>query len=307
MTDRQILDRITSQNNATVALEDVTWKIKKQLDTTLENLLEEQIPQDRNYSQYDWSASKLLKGGKFADTVYSNMTNDTANTARKIMVTGVLSTHFDGLVIGKRTKKLFKKNPCDLKRHKLDGIPLEMAYYCLNDVLYIFGRHRETDTPRKSWLSFEGWNHFVDDKGYYFEGITPEDMIKDSEAAENEYGWGKEWRPDDNLLQVAVERAKKSERLSMFTYPIVDLDATDDGVTREITVSPGGPKEHHWDRKVTLRQAVSSFNSAHSTWWQAPCFNILSRIGSGICSSRRLSARRIRRGTDSPTVFGRKP
>lgn len=238
--------------------------INDQLNHTLYNLVAA-IPNNTRedpYSSHTWSANQLLKEGRFAEPVDNPLMKDASKSARMIMTTGVLASHFNGMVIGKRTKKLFGSNPCDLKRDKLHGIPMEMASYCLSGVLYIFGKFKETDTPRKSWESFTGWEHFVD-HSETFELLSPQDMVRDSESSQMKYGWDKVWKPDDNLAKAAVESVKTGDRFSMFTYPVVNLDKTDDQVLQEITDSPGGPNQHHYDKPRPLVEAVSLFNSTH--------------------------------------------
>lgn len=233
------MKQIKIENQAREAVRKGFDHIIDKLNDIATSVLEKkpQNSKDDPYSSHDDSVVKLFKGGIFADATSSNITKETADSVLHVATTAIIQVHWPGLVIGKRSKDLFGKKACDVKQGHLDGVPEEFRTYCRDGTAYIFANHTSTSTPREKWQNVaDGFEGFADEKNRdTFNGVNPWTIIDDSQKSQDLYGWNKQWNPDEDTMKLLLEKNKKKEQISMFSYPIVDLDKADSDSPAEIT------------------------------------------------------------------------
>lgn len=230
---RKIIDHFYSNDELAVRVSNTFDETAKQIGNLAVQVLEDtpKNSKDTPYSSFDYSAVHLLKGGSFADSIEAKKTDSIESTLHDGAIIGILATQWSHLVIGKLTKKLLGKMPCDLKGDDKD-YPKEFWRFCVGDTAYFFANGSYAPTSvRKPFedLNDQFYNFVKEDDKDVFNGLTAVDMVNDSSNSEKKFGWNKAWDASDELMDLLLQAAKDPSggRISPFNYPILELDLAD--------------------------------------------------------------------------------
>lgn len=217
------------QNNLTAAItfliEGGVNGLKKQAEKIIED--PPQNTKDKPYSSYEWSAVNLLKGGNFGDAPASKITDDIGHATQRTLLTGLIMQAFEDKVIYfEALEPIFDKQPCDW------DYPSEFYRHCIGATAYFFAKATKNKWPGDKWdniADFDPWKSLTDEKNKdFYMGITLTDLIHESKNTEEIWGMGKEWDyKDDKSMDLLVDQAKKSERVSMANLWGFKLDPAD--------------------------------------------------------------------------------
>lgn len=230
---RKIIDHFYTNDKLSVRVSNTFDETAKHVGNLAVRVLEDTPKnlKDTPYSSFDYSAVHLLKGGSFADSIEAKKTDKIESTLGIGATAGIIAPLMDKLVIGKLTKDLLGKKPCDLRGDDKD-YPKEFWRLCVGDTAYFFAN--ASYAPSSLRTPFQDLNHQfmnfakADDKDV-FNGLSPIDMVNDSSNSEKKFGWNKAWDASDELMDLLRKAAQDplGRRISPFNYVILELDLAD--------------------------------------------------------------------------------
>lgn len=216
---------------------------------------------DKPYSEWEFSAVKLLKGGVFASPVSADITDKINQDLHQAAVIGFAANMWFQLAIAKLTKDLKGTAPCSLKAG--DQYPKEFWRLCVGSTAYFF--FNASGAPEDASHHFEKLNKpmmkFLEDEDRsVYADLRAVDIINDSSRSEKLFGWNKRWDASDELLGTLLKYAgdRNEGRLSPFNYPFVELDLTDDDPPNALRNKKPNAAEISWTSTKALIPVSSS-------------------------------------------------